>query len=123
MGCLSPLTAVTLLQLGDLAELELDGRLPSEDVDQDLELELVIVDLGDLAGEIGERPSPDPHALPDLVLQAGPRLLLGLGALDLDLEDALDLLAGEGRGLGPQADEARDAGRFPRPPPRVVVEI
>src|ERR1700712_1908188 len=39
-----------LLELGDLAELHLDQRLAAEDVDQDLELHLVGVDLGDLAG-------------------------------------------------------------------------
>src|ERR1700689_175883 len=47
------------LQLGDLAELELDRRLPAEDVDQHLELELVFVDFGDLAREVGERPFLD----------------------------------------------------------------
>src|SRR5271168_1206638 len=33
------------LELGDLAEFELDRGLPAEDVDQHLELELVLVDL------------------------------------------------------------------------------
>src|SRR6516162_8242852 len=40
-------------ELGDLTELELDRRLPTEDVDQHLELELVGVDLDDLAREVG----------------------------------------------------------------------
>src|SRR3954468_11527 len=39
------------LQLCDLAELELDGGLAAEDVDEDLELHLVLVDLRDRAGE------------------------------------------------------------------------
>src|SRR3982074_847605 len=50
-------------------ETELHGRPPPEDVDQHLELELVLVDLGDLAGEVGERPLPDSDALTHLVLQ------------------------------------------------------
>src|SRR3954454_15228284 len=59
------------LQLGDLAELQLDGRLPAEDVDQHLQLELVGVDLDDLAGEVGKWAFLHPHALADLVLQPG----------------------------------------------------
>src|SRR6202044_2526275 len=43
------------LELRDLAEFELDRGLPAEDVDQHLELELVLVDLRDLAREVGER--------------------------------------------------------------------
>src|SRR6516165_7825721 len=43
------------LQLRDLRELKLDGGLPSEDVDEDLELQLVLVDLGDGTGEVSER--------------------------------------------------------------------
>src|SRR5688572_33009984 len=70
-----PLPRSRPLELGDLAELELDRRLPAEDVDQDLELELVLVDLGDLAGEVGEGPFPDPHALAHLVLQPRAGLL------------------------------------------------
>src|ERR1700730_9400746 len=42
------------LELCDLAEFELDRGLPAEDVDQDLELQLILVDLGDLAREVGE---------------------------------------------------------------------
>src|SRR5271166_2800047 len=38
-----------VLQLGHLAELQLDRGLPAEDVDQHLQLQLVLVDLGDLA--------------------------------------------------------------------------
>src|SRR4029079_1855242 len=67
------------LQLGDLAEVHLDERLPPEDVDQDLELHVVGVDLGDLAREVGERAFLDAHALTDLVLQPrlGQRRLVG----------------------------------------------
>src|ERR1700761_5547174 len=90
------------LELGDLAELELDRGLPAEDVDEDLELELVLVDLGDLAREVGERAFLHPHRLVHLVLQAGPGALgrrTG-GAFDLDLEDVLDLATRQRRGLG-----------------------
>src|SRR5829696_4138857 len=74
------------LQLCYLAELELDRSLPAEDVDQHLELHLVVVDLGDRAGEVGERPFPYPDALADL--EHGPvagllRRALGAGRLHL----------------------------------------
>jgi len=89
------------LQLGDLAEFQLDRGLPAEDVDEDLELELVLVDLGDLAREVGERAFLDPDRLPDLVLEArAAPLRRGLAALDLHLEDALHLAAGQRRRLG-----------------------
>src|ERR1700683_369292 len=58
------------LELGDLAEFELDWGLPPEDVDQHLELQLVLVDLGDLAGEIRERPFLDPYRLSAFVLES-----------------------------------------------------
>src|SRR5271170_2629292 len=59
------------LELGDLAEFELDRSLPAEDVDQHLELELVLVDLRDLPREVGKRPFLDPDRLVDLVLEPG----------------------------------------------------
>src|SRR4030095_10779157 len=59
------------LELGDLAELELDRRLAAEDVDQHLELELVLVELDDLAREVGERALLDPHGFADLVIPPG----------------------------------------------------
>src|ERR1700722_2833524 len=49
-----------LLELGHLAELQLDRGLPAEDVDQHLELELVLVVFCDLAGDVGERTFLDP---------------------------------------------------------------
>src|SRR5580658_4139468 len=89
------LGGIALLQLCDLAEFQLDRGLPAEDVDQHLQLELVFVDLGDLAGEVGKRALLDSDRLVDLVLEAGPGALRrGLDALGLDLEDALDLAAG-----------------------------
>src|SRR6516162_10261640 len=59
------------LQLRDLRELKLDGCLPSEDVDQDLELQLVLVDLGDGTGEVRKGSFLDSNRLPHLVLQPG----------------------------------------------------
>src|SRR5437870_4765600 len=69
------------LELGDLAELELDRRLAAEDVHQDLELELVLVDLRDLAREIGEGTLANPDALAHVVLEPRPGLLRCLRSL------------------------------------------
>src|SRR5579863_7901450 len=55
-----------LLELCDLAELELDRSLATEDVDEHLQLQLVFVDLGDLAGEVGKRAFFHAHRLADL---------------------------------------------------------
>src|SRR6476646_6226192 len=41
-------------ELGYLGEFELDRSLATEDVDEHLELQLVLVDLDDLAREVGE---------------------------------------------------------------------
>src|SRR5579885_3072926 len=49
------------LELGDVAELELDRRLAAEDVDEHLELRTVDVDLGDDAVEVGERSGDHTH--------------------------------------------------------------
>ena len=96
------------LELRDLGELELDGRLAAEDVDEHLDLELVLVDLDDLAAEVGEGAFLDPDGLVDLVLEAGPALAdRGVLALDLDGEEGLDLLAAQRRGLGALARRSR----------------
>src|SRR6516165_1556282 len=100
------------LQLRDLRELKLDGCLPSEDVDKDLQLQLVLVDLGDGTGEIGEGPFLHPHRLSHVVLKAGPAALDGLTFVPrLDLQNALHLSPGERRRTSTQADEARHAWR------------
>ena len=57
-------------ELGYLAELELDRGLATEDVDEHLQLKLVLVDLGNLAGEVGERTLLDSNRVADLVLEA-----------------------------------------------------
>src|SRR4051812_42175577 len=57
---------------------DLDRRLAPEDRDQHLQLRRVLVDLGDLAGEVGERPGDDLHGLADRELGAGAGALGGL---------------------------------------------
>src|ERR1700722_18083050 len=108
-------------ELGDLAELELDGRLTPEDVHENLELGLVFVDLGDLAREVGERTFFDPHGLALFVLETRTGLLRGLDPLDLDLKYSLHRAPRRREGLGPGTDEAGDAGRVADRGPRVVV--
>ena len=68
-------------------------------------------------------PFLDPHALAHLVLEAGPGLLGRIGALGLDLQERLDVLAGQGVGLAAVAHEAGDAGRVAHDVPGVVVEL
>src|SRR4051794_28250292 len=68
-------------QLGDVAELELNGSLASEDVHEHLELRAVDVDLADDAVEVREWPGDDAHLLADFVLEPRPHLLLGRRAL------------------------------------------
>src|SRR5580693_993071 len=113
------------LELRDLAEFELDRRLPAEDVDQHLELELVLVDLRDLAREVGERPFLDPDRLVDLVLEAGPGALGGAAppTFLLHLEDVLDFAPRQRRRLGAGSDEPGDARRVADRTPGVVVEV
>src|SRR3954453_20595227 len=111
------------LELGDLAELELDRGLPAEDVDEHLQLELVLVDLGDGAGEVCERTFLHADRLPHLVFEPRAGLLLRLDALDLDLEDALDLLARQRRRPGTEPDEAGHTRGVAHDVPRVVIEI
>src|SRR3982074_3321477 len=107
-----------LLELGDLLERELDGRLPSEDVEENHQLGLIHVDVRDRAGEVGERPGDHPDALAHLELEAWLQPLDGL-----DLQDLLDLPGGERHRLGPRPDEARHARRVPDDVPGVVVDV
>src|SRR5580704_8288955 len=113
------------LELGDLAEFELDRGLPAEDVDQHLELELVLVDLRDLPREVGEGAFLDPDRLVDLVLQAGAGALgRTTGAtLDLHLQDVLDLTTRQRRRLGARTDEAGHTRCVADGAPGVVVEV
>ena len=77
--CLRTSSLLLALELGDLAELELDRGLSTEDVDQHLELRAVDVDLGDRAVEVGERAGDHSHLLAFLELDARAHLLLGAG--------------------------------------------
>src|SRR5688500_18624134 len=73
------------LELRHFGELELDRGLPAEDVDQHLDLQLVLVDLGDLAVEVGERAGLHPNTLAHLVVELRPLTLGGGTARPLDL--------------------------------------
>src|SRR5919109_450511 len=70
-------------ELLDLVEGELDRGLAAEDRHQHLELLLVGVDLGDRAGELGERAGGDGDRLADLPFDARLELLDRLGLEDL----------------------------------------
>src|SRR4051812_12811000 len=99
LPCAKACGSVSALELGDVAELELDRRFAAEDVDEHLELGAVDVDLGDQAVELRERTGDDPDLLADFVLEARPGLLLdgrrtGL-FVDDDAEDVLDLTSRE----------------------------
>src|SRR5829696_9122186 len=110
-------------ELGDLGELELDRGLAAEDVDEHLQLELVLVDLDDLAGEVGERAFLHAHGLAHLVLEAGLGAggdLLGLAALGH--QEGLDVAPGQRRGLGALAHEAGHAWGVADDEPGGVVE-
>src|SRR5215211_7262326 len=55
----------------DLVEADLDRRLAAEDRDEHLELRGVLVDLGDLAGEVRQRAGDDLDRLTDRELGLG----------------------------------------------------
>src|SRR5215212_3156153 len=106
------------LELLDLVEGELDRGLAAEDRDQDLELLLVGVDLGDRAGQLGEGALGDGDGLADLPLDLRLELLDRLG-----LEDLGHFLLGQRGRLGPGADEAGHTGRVADHVPGVVVQV
>src|SRR5215218_8703621 len=106
------------LQLLNLVERQLDRGLAAEDRDQHLELLLVGVDLGDRAGQLGERAGGDGDGLADLPLDPRLELLDRLG-----LEDLGHFLLGQRGRLGPGADEAGHPWRVPDHIPGVVVQV
>src|SRR5579862_2204933 len=112
-----------LLELCDLAELELDRSLAAEDVDEHLQLQLVFVDLGDLAGEVGKGAFLHAHCLADFVLEPWPPRPRGFDALFWDLEDRLDFGSRKRRRLRARADEARHAGGLTNDRPGVVIKL
>src|SRR5271156_6762347 len=78
------------LDLLHLVIANLDRRLAAEDRDQDLEFGGVLVDLGDLAGEVRERAGDDFDRFADRELGLGARPLGGLA-----VQQAVDLRFGE----------------------------
>src|SRR5919108_3487259 len=101
-----PWSASVGLELLDLQEVELDGRLAAEDGHEHLDLVALRVDLVDGTDELRERAVLDAHALALRVLD------LELRRLDPHLlEDLLDLGLVERRRAVAHADEARDARR------------
>src|SRR5262249_45177630 len=116
---------LSFLQLGDVAELELDGRLTSEDVDEHLELRAIDVDLGDHTVEVCERPGDHTHLLAHFVLEARAHFLFALRALFLHTrtENVFHLAARQRSGLRAAPDEAGDTRRVAHDVPGVVVEI
>src|SRR5918994_5410057 len=94
-----------LRELLDLVERELGRRLAPEDADEHLEAALLGVDLGDLAGEVRQRPGDDLDAL--ALGEVGP----DLRPLDArDVEQAVDLGLGKRHGLVLTAAAAYEAG-------------
>src|SRR6188472_3456235 len=103
------------LELLDLEEVELHGRLAAEDADEHLDLVPLGVHLVDGADEFGERAVLDAHAVALRVLD------LELRRLDPHLlEDLLDLGLVEWRRPVAHADEPRDARGVPHDVPRLV---
>ena len=86
-----------LLEFGDLGEFEFDRRFTAEDVNQHLDLELVFVELDDLAAEVGEGSFFDSYRLAHFVELAGTGLLLASRSrcvvIGLDLQERLDFAA------------------------------
>src|SRR2546425_2896531 len=89
--------------------------LPTEYRNQDLELRGVLVDLGDLAGEIRERAGDHLHRLADRELRPRARSLRGLA-----MHEAVDLGLAERYRLVARPDEAGHAGRVLDKRPCVV---
>src|SRR5712692_5349980 len=113
-------TFFAMLEPLHLVVLELDGREAPEDRHHDLELAPLRVQVVDRALEVHERPLDDPHLV---ALLEGRLELRLLGALLHLLEDALDLLGGQGHRLGAGADKARHLGRRAHEVPRVVGQL
>src|SRR5579859_3449390 len=68
-------TFFAISDLLHLVEADLDRRLTPEDRDQHLESLGILVDLGDLAGEVGQRTGDDLDRLADRELRAAARAL------------------------------------------------
>src|SRR4051812_47585430 len=97
---------------------DLDGRLPPEDRDQDLQPRRVLVDLGDLTREVRERAGDDLDRLADGELRTR-----GGAHRDLAMQQPVDLRLRERDRLVGRADEAGDARRPLHDLPGVLVEV
>src|SRR6185437_1966324 len=124
------------LNLGDLAERQLDWGLAAEDGHQHLELLCVHVDLVDRGRERGDRAVHDGDRLADLEVDLDGRLAArtrgdvgglpargGLLGLDARQEELDDVVVGQRRRLRRGAHEAGDARRVADGAPRLVVEV
>src|SRR5215211_4482209 len=109
---------VDRLNLLDLVVAHFDRRLAPEDGYQHLELGRVLVDLGDLAGEVRQRAGDHLDGLADRELGAA-----GRPDGDLSVQEAVDLGLGERDGLVGGPHEAGDAGSALHERPRVLVEV
>ncbi len=101
-----------------LQEVELDRRLATKEGDQHLDLTLLLIDLVDLAAEIGEWPVDDADRVAELE-----------GHLDLRrfgghaLHDLLDFALGERNRFVVDIDETGDARRVSQGVPGLVVHF
>src|SRR5207249_2620534 len=117
-------TACTFLAMTSdllyLQEIQFDRRRSSEDRHHHLQRVLLEVDLIDLPVEAGERTLVDPHVLAFLehVLRLGL-----LGRRPHLLEDLLDFVLAERRGLRPGPHEPGDLRRVLHDVPRVVGHV
>src|SRR3954464_8900625 len=97
---------------------DLHRRLAPEDGDQDLELARVLVDLGDLTGEVRQRPGDHLHRFADRELSPRrPR------DRHLAVEQAIDLGLGQRDRLVRRADEPRDSRRALHDLPGILLEV
>src|SRR6202035_922350 len=111
-------TFLAMSELLHLVEPHLYGGLSTEDRYQHLQPRGVLVDLGDLAGEVRERAGDDLDGLADRELGARAG-----GGGDLLVQQPVDLALGERHGLLGGADEAGHAGGALDDSPGVLVEL
>src|SRR5680860_298954 len=120
-GTCSLMSVRTFLAISDLlhlVETDLDGRLAPEDGYQHLELGGIVVDLGDLAGEVRQRSRDHLDRLADGELGACARALGGLA-----VEQPVDLRLTERDGLLRRPDEAGHSRGVLDEAPRVVGQV
>src|SRR3954466_13786223 len=120
-GAWSLMVVRTFLAMSDLLHLvvpDLDGSLATEDGDEHLQLRRVLIDLGDLAREIGERTRDHLDRFADRELGPARDLLR-----DLAVQQAVHLGLGQRDRLVGGADEPGHAGRALDDLPGILVEV